>query len=98
MMRRWWKVVFIQDLVCILFVHVVVIFKPLTSYSLESLPDCEPEDQDLIDLLKKDLQGGTSEWGGTLQNFMAWMAAENNPREYSGSFLCHVEDSMLTSQ
>lgn len=34
MMRRWWKVVFIQDLVRILFIHVaVIIFKPPTAYS-----------------------------------------------------------------
>jgi len=48
---------------------------------LESIPDRTPEDQDSIDLLKKHLQGGTNERGGTLQNYMARMAAENNPRE-----------------
>ena len=40
-----------------------------------------PEDQDLINLLKQHLQGGTNEQGGTLQNYMAHMAAETNPCE-----------------
>jgi len=48
---------------------------------LESLPNRTPEDQDSIDLLKKHLQGGTNERGGTLQNYMTRMAAENNPCE-----------------
>ena len=56
-------------------------FPKLTN--LESLPNRMPEDQDSINLLKKYLQGGTNEWGSTLQNYMARMAAENNPREYS---------------
>ena len=54
---------------------------------LESLPNRTPEDQDSIDLLKKHLQGGTNERGGTLQNYIACMAAENNPRESSGHLL-----------
>jgi len=66
MMRRWWKVIFIQDLLT----------------HLESLPDPAPEDLDSIDLLKKHLQGGTNERGGTLQNYMARMAAENNPCQF----------------
>ena len=48
---------------------------------LESRPNRMPEDQDSINLLKQHLQGGTNERGGTLQNYMARMAAETNPRE-----------------
>ena len=83
MMRRWWKVIFIQDLVRATLVKFIFIvyscIRQLTH--LESLPDPAPEDLDSIDLLKKHLQGGTNERGGTLQNYMARMAAENNPRE-----------------
>jgi hypothetical protein len=61
--------------------HIHTCFRKLTN--LESLPNRMPEDQDSINLLKKHLQGGTNERGGTLQNYMARMAAENNPREYS---------------
>ena len=47
--------------------------------NLESLPDRTPEDQDSIDLLKQHLSGGMKEHGGTLQNYMVCMAADDNP-------------------
>ena len=50
--------------------------------NLESLPDRTPEDQDSIDLLQKHISGGTKEHSGTLQNYVARMAAEGNPGLY----------------
>ena len=83
MIRRWWKIIFIQDLVCMpLATKIAIIYSSCQKLThLESLPDHTPEDEDSIDLLKQHLQGGTNEQGGTLQNYMARMAAENNPRE-----------------
>jgi len=82
MMRRWWKVIFIQDLVRTPVTDRGIIYSCLQKLThLEALPNRTPEDQDSIDLLKQHLQGGTNERGGTLQNYMARMAAETNPRE-----------------
>ena len=83
MMRRWWKVIFVQDLVHAPLIEIIsVVYSSIRKLThLESLPDPAPEDLDSIDLLKKHLQGGTNERGGTLQNYMARMAAKNNLRE-----------------
>ena len=82
MMWHWWKVIFIQDLVCTPVVDRGVIYSCLQKLThLESCPNCMPEDQDSINLLKQHLQDGKNEQGGTLQNYMACMAAETNPCE-----------------
>jgi hypothetical protein len=40
-----------------------------------------PEDADSVELLRSYLKGGTQERRGTLQEYMARMAAEHNIRE-----------------
>jgi hypothetical protein len=46
---------------------------------LEALPDRSDEDLDSIQLLKSHLKGGTKEQRGFLQEYLAKMAAEDNP-------------------
>ncbi|KAJ7756554.1 hypothetical protein B0H16DRAFT_1538396 [Mycena metata] len=55
MMRRWWKTIFIHDLLT----------------NLEMIQDPAPEDLNSIELLKSYLKGGTKERKGTLQNSLA---------------------------
>ncbi|KAJ7246650.1 hypothetical protein C8J57DRAFT_1438153 [Mycena rebaudengoi] len=59
MMRRWWKTIFIHDLIT----------------HLENIPDPSPEDINSIKLLKTYIKGGTKERKGTLESYLAQAAS-----------------------
>ncbi|KAK6996182.1 hypothetical protein R3P38DRAFT_3329647 [Favolaschia claudopus] len=63
MMRGWWKMTLIQDLIS----------------RLECIPDPAKEDLDSLSVLKSYLKGGTSERRGTLQSYIAKVQTANNP-------------------
>ncbi|KAJ7696410.1 hypothetical protein B0H16DRAFT_1350491, partial [Mycena metata] len=64
MMRGWWKTTLIQDLIS----------------RLEAIENPAPQDLDSLNLLKSYLKGGTSERKGTLQQYIAKVQSETNPR------------------
>ncbi|KAF7314742.1 Neurobeachin-like protein 2 [Mycena kentingensis (nom. inval.)] len=81
MMRGWWKMTKIRELLT----------------RLESIVDPAEEDLDSIQLLKKELRGGTSERMGTLQSFIARAHVNKNTGNFP-LFLLFVHVNMSTDK
>ena len=91
MMQKWWKVVFIQNLVSYLTIHShLVDHIYLTSGQithLEALPH-SLENENSIDLLKSNIKGGTKQCHSPLQDHLAAMDTHSNPNECTTILTC----------